>query len=542
MTREHDDDIVRRVDRTLTAVAEATPIAPPLADDLRELVELADTAARSTGAAGAASAAGTASAAGGTSVGAPADAMGLTDTADQATPLRPRHVGRNGHGLSPRSRPLALAAAVLAVALATAATWMLRPNGDNPPAVQVVDGSGRLEAGWLPEGLGGTGPEVTATSGLDIDLEAASYRPETSDGTMVMAAGDMLDAATVEAVAGALTRLTRADETTNYGAGGEVHAGGRGTSSVSWGNVTGDQTSPIVEQVTEGTRPADVRVGGMTTIPITIDWVPGIAASVTTRYGDPVMGSSCRASVPICPDAWVEVATTAGDLPEPELLGAVLPGLQRLDLGDRTAWMSTRRDDPALAVDPPGRAISHVVWQEADGVIGSVAAHGLTDADVQRIARQVDWVDGASRVPVVQPRHIGNWSNLDGTDFSIEAWEDSWRGAVSGPTTMCWRVRIPADVEPPVPVCGGVDGTFHQGRALGRNVLFGAIVTPEVHHVETLEGPALETFPAMSLGDDVTTAPKLAFVIGTEAEAHDAVASLLDANGNVLTEIEVLRE
>lgn len=531
MTRDHDDDIVRRVHRTLAAVAQSTPIDPPRADDLRELQEIVRAQA--------------------TAPGGPAstDPSGPAAPTDPTTrPLRSRHARRNGHGGAPRGRTLALAAAVLVVALAAAATWMLRPNPGSPPAVQTHDG-GRLEATWLPGDLGGPEPQVTATAGLDVDLQAAVYRRQDADGTVVMATGPM-DDRTADAVFEALNRLVRADQTGNWGGSGDaIPSAEIGYSTIAYGRSTGEENAEVISPVRdEGVAPADVRVDGWTTTPLPVDWVPGIVPSQTIRYGDPVPGSSCRESAPICPDAWAEVTTTAGTLPEPDVLDALLPNHGRMDVGDRTVSVSTWRDDPSFAADRQSEPVMLVLWQEAEGLIGSVMTHGLDDEAVLRIVEDARVADGPAPVEPVRPVSLmdggfaGGAVEVDGVPYVIEAWEDSWRGVAAGPVQVCWHLRL-GDDPPLAPSCvpAGLQAGFHQGVALSEEVVFGAVVPPEVVSLRADEGTVI-SMDVVSLANATSDPAQLAVVTATEEASHDVVISGLDADGAVVGTTELVVE
>jgi hypothetical protein len=488
MSRDYDEQTVDLVRRTLAAVAEVTPIGPPRPGELAEVKE-------------------------------------LTEEAERVVPLVRRQDAPGARRTPPRHRVLAVAAAVLAVVLAVTAAWLAESDRgqDAPPANRTGDGAlpERIEPGWLPDPLAGTEPERTATLGVRADPDAAVLRPASGDGVVV--ATTDADDTTADTVAAALARITQADLSDPVSGQSAVRTADGRVVSIASSATPADGLAEVIGQVRDGARPADVAAPGWTTTPVTVGWVPGIARSDTVRYGGPFTGP------------WVELGTTVGQLPEPAALEALLPLGERVQLGDREAWALSRTG--ASAGGPERSGTWTVVWQEADGLVGSVTTSGVAWDDVQRIGSDARLVDDPAPAVPGRPRVVAD-GEAGGTAYAVEAWVDSWHGIADGAAgAVCWRVQVRGGAAA-VPTCEPPSVTFNRYGDIGGRLVLGAVVSPDVTDVRVEEG-TVESAEVVSVGAGRT---HLALVVATEEDAHNAMVSFVGTDGQASQPTELLFE
>jgi hypothetical protein len=484
MSRDYDDQTVDLVRRTLSAVAEATPVGPAPAGELDE----------------------------------------LRRESERVVPLVRRDDAGARH-MPPRRRAVALAAAVLAVVLAVTAAWLAESDRgqERPPANRTGDGSlpERLEPGWLPDPLAGTEPERTATLGVRVDPDAAVLRPASGDGVVVATTDG--DDATADTVAAAVARITQADFSDPAPGQSAVRTADGRVVGIAESATPAEGLAEVIGQVKDGARPADVAAPGWTTTPVSVGWVPGIARSDTVRYGGPFTGP------------WVELGTTVGQLPEPAALDALFPLGERVQLGDREAWALSRTG--ASAGGPERSGTWTVVWQETDDLVGSVTASGVPWDDVQRIASEADLVDDPEPAAAVEPRVVAD-GEIGGAAYVVEAWQDSWHDIADGAASaLCWRVQV-RGAAAAVPTCEPPSVAFNRYGEVGGRLVLGAVVSPDVTDIRVEEG-TVESAEVVPVGGGRA---HLALVVATEDDAHDAMVSLVDTDGQPSQTIEVLYE
>lgn len=418
----YDPATVDLVTRTLRAIGEATPVSPPDA-----LVDrFADVVAR------------------------PA-----------ASPL-------GNH--PPARRALVAAAAALVVLVGVAITWVgrdadggLRMGAHADPAAE------ELAASWLPDDLTDEAPLYwQPDQGLALDGAVLT----SPDGTAAVLAvtverrdGRPLLAMTLSQLAIHLGDWFGHDgpaEPSLQAVGGQGHlALGR--------DVGDDVVAAIGDRLEAGTALTDAALApdGWAVRPVTLNWVPRVAASHGVAYrGDEASRRQ------------VEVTTVAGDLPDAAALAAYLPGAERVAAASRDGWLA----------DTPGQDTRAFVWQEAPGIVGVAASYGLSDEELLRVAgglRPVPWQ------PDDNTRIVGEGETA-GLQWTLR------RDAVLVDGSPCLAFVVELAVDGPLCDPSNPDGAFTQlgvAAASDDTALVWGVVGPDVRYVDGNDGTSAEALP-----------------------------------------------
>jgi hypothetical protein len=257
-----------------------------------------------------------------------------------------------------RSRTWLLVAAVAAV---VAVPLALRAGADRATTEPARRSAPRLVARWVPTDLtfrgtprrsGGLGPAVGGVLQRTDDPTA-----EVVTITLTAARGRRVGWPAADEVRGTLGRLVA-----EAGTAVTVARAGRGFVALARGSGTIGDARDAVSLLDDGGA-AGGR-GWQAVGPVTVGWLPGVAATTTTSFGQPAGGRG------------LVLAAVAAPLPHQAdlapLVGAVDP--LRLPGADGWTWAPS-----------PGQVAA--VWPLAPDVLGVVTATGLDPGELARVVR-----------------------------------------------------------------------------------------------------------------------------------------------------------
>ncbi len=315
---DHDDEAVDRVTRTLHAVAAATPV-----DD------------------------------------------GPSRTPDGELVVLPQAERRD-----PRRSWIVRAGVVTAAAavLVAGVVWIRQDDGGDTPTDivdQPVSPPVHMEATWLPPALESTNGVIDRSPALGVPVEAVMWGA--GDSVVAVAAADLGDAAHPDRVQMATARVGSALADLVGGAGAEMPVthvdGGRGAAVVA-GPAASVDARALAAVVGSGTPPADARPGEPAPRPLPVDWLGGVGPTVVVAHQ------------PTDQSAALGIVTVGGELPEGDVIDALVPGAVPAEVRGRTGWQYPMRDGAMYAV----------TWQEQPGVVVTVAGSGVRPTEVEAVA------------------------------------------------------------------------------------------------------------------------------------------------------------
>lgn len=271
----------------------------------------------------------------------------------------------------PTRRWLAAAAAVVVLAIGVPVVLQATRGDGAPDTSTSYAAPAPLVPTSLPEGFP-PGEQFEELDLAGLSIEGAIMLP---DGSHSRPGGDTpaVLAAVAEDPTGDLTgdqlyllarRLGTVFGTNSYATA--VEAGGRrGYVAVARGDASLGDANAVISHLSTGAPLLDAVPVPVewNAFPMPLGWVPGLSATSGVRYADG--------------DRSVEVTTSEAELPWLETLAPLMGDFTPLPLATGAGW----RWMPWGA----GTDSAVVVWRPAPGLVGTLAAEGLSDAELARL-------------------------------------------------------------------------------------------------------------------------------------------------------------
>ncbi len=249
------------------------------------------------------------------------------------------------------------------------------------------------------------------------------------------------------------------------------------------------------------------------TAEVPVDWVPGLAPTVGTRYA--AAGG----------DRSVEVTTTAGTLPDIGSLTGLTAGAP-VPLDTIDAWSSA----------PTGSRERLVTWQAAPGVVGQVRATGLSNAELLRVVANARVVGAVA--PLGDPAARVVLRSAGDVDYQVQ-----WVPRIGTDPDPCLVVVVEGIVDGPE--CGDESQPLHVFRSFGPiartpdvTVVFG-VFAADVASV-SFDDPALGEVATVAVHpEDPSTSLRVAVLLLMRRGGPPVAVTLRHADGSPVEEQDV---
>lgn len=295
-----------------------------------------------------------------------------------------------------------VAAVAAAVVLVVAAVWSrggddVETSPTDPSVPTAPRPDIRMEAGWLPDGFGAAPSAVQRTPGIDVAVEAVMWGE--GDEAVVAAAVDLGDeradpnvvARRAETVRGVLEGAFRPPDAAHMATS---TSGGRGGVALTRAGVSTDAAA-IADRIAGGVAPAEAAPDGRAPTPLPLGWLAEIGPAVSVGYQTEDQSAA------------VAITVVGGRVPEAPLVQVFLPGATPVDVRGRPGW----------SVVPPGSDDTWVTWQEAPGLVVTVAG-GLPHDQLLTVAEGLVAVDDTAAAAA--PPDVIAEGTVEGMAYRIE--------------------------------------------------------------------------------------------------------------------------